>query len=531
MKTFITPSSLNPSTSKGLVFVLGGLFVLAAPELALPSLKVLLAAALLVFAVTDLWGHAATRESAHGRSRALLAGLAAIGLLTLPYETMRLVKWVVAAHFAATGALALRRSVAQGGTEIRRMDLGRGITSFAAAIVVLAIPHELLSIAVVIAAIAAVIMGLLMVRLGLKADTTDADVTSRALPAEVLLHWLSERDLGAERRQAIAQTLYFSEPERTQKLAAYWTMLVLSVAIASFAVLQDSTAVVIGAMLIAPLMTPIMGCAAGLVAGWRERVVISFALVVLSVAVAIGLAWILASWVPDLVPMEVNTQILSRASPTLLDMAVALAAGAAGAYATTDERVSQSATGVAIAVALVPPLSVVGITLEAGRLDWALGAFLLFSTNLVSIIVASAVVFILVGFSPIRNVLEGRKAISDLVTMVAVAAILIMVPLGLSGRGLLEASQRSGTVHAHVVEWLRDSSLRLDRVRARAGETTILLSGSGEVPDISGLEQALYNSLGEQVTVTVEHFPSNILTSGTQGDDATDDHKKEPALP
>jgi uncharacterized hydrophobic protein (TIGR00271 family) len=525
MNTRSSPSWLNPSTSKGLIFVLGGLLVLAAPEIALPSLRILLAVALLVISVINLWGHGATQDSAHGRSRALLAGLAAVGLLTVPLETMRVVKWVFVAHLAATGALALRRSLSQGRAEIRRMDLGRGITSFAAVIMVLAIHHELLSIAVVVAAVGAVVMGLLMVRLGLKSGTADREVTGRALPAEVLVHWLNERDLGAERRQAIAQTLYFNGRERTEKLAAYWTMLALSVAIASFAVLQDATAVVIGAMLIAPLMTPIMGCAAGLVAGWRERVVGSFALVILSVTVAIGLAWILASWVPALVPMEVNTQILSRASPTLLDMAVALAAGAAGAYATTDERVSQSATGVAIAVALVPPLSVVGITLEAGRLDWALGAFLLFSTNLVSIIIASAVVFILVGFSPIRNFIEGRKAISDLVTMVAVAAILIMVPLGLSGRGLLEASQRSGAVHAHVVEWLGDSSLRLDRVRARAGETTILLSGSGEVPDISDLEQALYNRFGEQVTVTVEHFPSNILTSGTQGGDATDDHE------
>jgi uncharacterized hydrophobic protein (TIGR00271 family) len=446
----------------------------------------------------------------------------------MPYETMRLVKWVVAAHLAAVGVLALRRGLAQGRDGTPRIDLGRGVILLAAATVVLALPHELLSIAVVFSAVAAVVMGLLMVRLGLDLGMTDQEVAGRALPLEVLLHWLGERDLGASRRQAVAETLYFTEPERTQKLAAYGTMLALSVTIASFAVLQDSTAVVIGAMLIAPLMTPIMGCAAGLVAGWRNRVVTSFGLVAVSVAAAIGLAWILASWVPGLVPMEVNTQILSRASPNLLDMAVALAAGAAGAYATTDERVSQSATGVAIAVALVPPLSVVGITLEAGRLDWALGAFLLFATNLVSIIVASVVVFILVGFSPIRNVLEGSKAISDFVTMVAVAAILIMVPLGLSGRGLLEASQRSGAVHAQVSEWLGESSLRLDRVTARAGEATILLSGNGEVPDIARLEEALHRSLGETLTVTVEHFPSRILTSAEQDGRANGGREPEP---
>jgi uncharacterized hydrophobic protein (TIGR00271 family) len=205
-------------------------------------------------------------------------------------------------------------------------------------------------------------------------------------------------------------------------------------------------------MLIAPLMTPIMGVAAGLVAGWRSRVMASLAVVAASVASAIGLAWVLASWIPDLVPLEANSQVLSRASPTLLDMAVALVAGAAGAYATVNERVSQSLTGVAIAVALVPPLSVVGVALEAGQLQAAGGAFLLFATNLVSIIVASMVVFVLVGFSRVGKIIDGRRSIADLMSLVAVAAILIMVPLGLSGRSVIEASQRTGRVQRQVTE-------------------------------------------------------------------------------
>jgi uncharacterized hydrophobic protein (TIGR00271 family) len=526
------PSWINPSTAKGLAFGLCGLLVLVAPGLALPSLRILLAVVLLVLAGINLWSHRSARDSAHGHVRAVLAGLAAVGLLTVPFETLLAVKWVVVAHLAMLGVLALWRSRAQGRAGVPRTDFGRGVMLLASATVILALPHEVLSIAVVMAAAAAVILGLLMVRLGLEADAGASEVTGRAMPSEVLLSWLQERDLCVERRQAIADTLYFDEPERTGKLTAYGIMLALSVTIASFAILQDSTAVVIGAMLIAPLMTPIMGCAAGLVAGWRDRVIASFGLVLVSVVAAIGLAWILASWVPGLVPLEANSQVLSRASPTLLDMAVALAAGAAGAFATTDDRVSQSATGVAIAVALVPPLSVVGVTLEAGRLDWALGAFLLFSTNLVSIIVASALVFVLVGFTPIRKVLEDSKGISDLVSLVAVAAILIMVPLGLSGKDLLQASQRSGAVHDHVAEWLADSSLRLDRVTARSGEATIRLSGSGEVPDIAGLEQALHNGLGERFTVTVEHFPSRILTAGDQGDqNAPGNEVREPDTP
>ena len=144
-----------------------------------------------------------------------------------------------------------------------------------------------------------------------------------------------------------------------------------------------------------------------------------------------------------------------------------------------------------------------------------------FGFGLLLYLVASVVVFILVGFSPIRNVLEGSKAISDFVTVVAVAAILIMVPLGLSGRGVIEASTRNDRAQRRVAEWLGpDSTLKLDRVTLRPGEAIVVVSGNGEVPEIAVLEQALGESLGGRISVTVEHFPSEVLTSAGQERDA-----------
>jgi uncharacterized hydrophobic protein (TIGR00271 family) len=502
---------------KGAAYAVGGLIVLVAPGVALPALRFLLAGTLLVVALGNLWGHALVRDSSHGRTRALLAGAAAIGLLAGPHETLRTIEFVMTAYLACLGVLAVLHGLSRGRDGDPRVDIGRGMTLFAAAVAILALPSEVFSITVVVGAVWALLTGLAMLRLGLKLGRDSLETTGRGFASEVLRHWLGERDIGIERRQAIADTLYFEGTDSRRKIVSYVTMLALSVAIASLAVLQDSTAVIIGAMLIAPLMTPIMGCAAGLVAGWRNRVVTSLGVIVASVVTAVGLAWILASWVPGLVPLDANYQVLSRASPTLLDMAVALAAGAAGAYATVDSRVSQSLTGVAIAVALVPPLSVVGVTLEAGRFHAAGGAFLLFTTNLVSIIIASMVVFVLVGFSPARKILEERKTIADLVSAVTVAAILIMVPLGLSGRGIIEASQRYGRVHEEVGQWLGpDSTLKLDRIEIRPGEAIVLLSGSGEVPDIARLEQALAQRLGRQLPVTVEYFSSVIVTSAGQ---------------
>lgn len=514
-------SRLNPTVAKGAVYTAAGLFVLVAPEVAMPALPFLLAATMLAVGVSNLWGHSTTRDSAHGRARGLLALAAAVGILAAPRETLLTVELILAAYLAMTGLLAVRRGLGRDDQADRRTDIGRGTMLLAVAIVILALPGEMVSLAVVAVAAAAVVVGLMMLTWGLRLGVGDRGVVGRGFAMEVLRHWLADRDLGRERRQAIGDTLYFEGPDRREKITSYVTMLVLSVAIASLAVLQDSTAVIIGAMLIAPLMTPIMGCAAGLVAGWRRRVVASLGVVAASVAAAIGLAWVLASWIPALIPLDANSQVLSRASPTLLDMAVALAAGAAGAYATVDERVSQSLTGVAVAVALVPPLGVVGVALEAGRFHAAGGAFLLFATNLVSIILASMLVFVLVGFSRVGKILEGGRAMADLMSMVAVAAILIMVPLGLSGRTVIEASHRTGRIQKEVVEWLGpESTLRLDRVTALPGSAFVVLSGSGEVPSIAALESALARTLGRYVPVTVEYYPSAILTAADQNPEA-----------
>ena len=371
--------------------------------------------------------------------------------------------------------------------------------------------------ALVAVAVCGVVVGLVMIAWGLQSGSENAEVANRGMAVEIFRCWLYDQDLGPDRRAAIADTLYFEGPNRRAKITSYIFMLLLSVAIASLAVLQDSTAVIIGAMLVAPLMTPIMGCAAGIVAGWRVRVLTSFAVVAASVVTAIGLAWILASWIPALVPLGVNSQVLSRSSPTLLDMAIALAAGAAGAYATIDDRVSSSLTGVAVAVALVPPLGVVGVSLQAGHVQAAFGAFLLFATNLVSIILASMAVFVLIGFSPVKKILEDRKSVADLVSMVAVATLLIMVPLGLTGKGVMQNSDRTRRAQRQAVTWLgADSTVNLVRVTTRGEQVKVMLTGSGEVPSVADLESALARSFGVPVKVTVEHVPSVVITSADQ---------------
>jgi uncharacterized hydrophobic protein (TIGR00271 family) len=266
-------------------------------------------------------------------------------------------------------------------------------------------------------------------------------------------------------------------------------------------------------MLVAPLMTPIMGAAAAMVNGWRGRVTASLGIVALSVAASIALAWIIAAWFPTLVPLSTNSQVTSRVSPTMLDMAIALAAGAAGAYATIDDRVSSSLTGVAIAVALVPPLGVVGITLEAGLFDDALGAFLLFLTNFVSIILAAVGVFLLVGFSPVRKMIERRSEIRNVLGTVAIGALIIIVPLTFTGNGVIVSSAQQADAQKAVEAWIGDDgTLRIVQVQTSGADVTVVITGAGDVPSVEDLEDELAAAFGEPVSLTVEYVPSVVIT-------------------
>ena len=509
----------SPSLLKGAAFAVAGLSALAAPEASLNLLRFTLAALLIVSGGIAYWGRLWHRTGDMGMARAVLSMAVGFGLLFFPISTIRTVELVLAAYLAVQGALALMQSVA-----LRRkgqnfsIQFTRSLLLFLLAVLLLLLPKETVGVLVFALALAAIFVGLIMVAWAARHGSQKPGIASRAQAVEVLWNWLSDRDVGGDRRLVIADTLYFEAPHRGGKLVSYVTMLMLSTALASLAILQDSTAVIIGAMLVAPLMTPIMGCAAGLVAGWRARVLGSLVIVAASAAASIALAWILASWIPALVPLAVNSQVLSRVSPTLLDMAVALAAGAAAAYATLDDRVSSSLTGVAIAVALVPPLGVVGICLQAGLWSEALGAFLLFATNLVSIILSASLVFILFGFAPVRAREQVKLKNTDVAASIVIVALLITVPLGLTGHNVLRSINQANAAQVQVAQWLGESAgLRLLRVNVKGHAVDVQLSGSGDVPDIDALEQALSDRLDGEIKVRVELYPSVILTSGGQG--------------
>ncbi|HBY93498.1 MAG: DUF389 domain-containing protein [Ardenticatenaceae bacterium] len=177
----------------------------------------------------------------------------------------------------------------------------------------------------------------------------------------------------------------------------FYTLILLSVVIATMGLLLNSGAVIIGAMLVAPLMTPVLALGLGVVMGDIRLLRVAGE----STAVGVLLAVLLSVVLARVAPLALLTaEVEARTHPNLFDLTVALAAGAAGAFSIARKNIAAALPGVAIAAALVPPLSVIGISLATARWAAAGGASLLFGTNLVAISFAAAVIYLMLGFFP-----------------------------------------------------------------------------------------------------------------------------------
>jgi len=184
--------------------------------------------------------------------------------------------------------------------------------------------------------------------------------------------------------------------EGSEPAMRFYLLVTLSTLIASFGLISNSTAVVIGAMLVAPLMTPIFGISLALVRGEPGLLGRAVRAEVVGVAAAVTMSFVLGLFLGDFEP---TPEMLSRTRPVLFDLIVAVLAGFAGAYALVDEKISPALPGVAIATAIVPPLANSGLCIALGQVNAGLGSFLLFVANLLSILVVASITFVLSGMA------------------------------------------------------------------------------------------------------------------------------------
>jgi uncharacterized hydrophobic protein (TIGR00271 family) len=208
----------------------------------------------------------------------------------------------------------------------------------------------------------------------------------------------------------------------------FFVMMILAATLASLGLLQGSTAVVIGAMLVAPLVGPLLGAALALVQGnvrlMRQSMLVVLAGIGVGFAISLAFGLINPGYEPTL-------EVESRGRPDLFDLGIALVSGMVAAYAQSRRGLSNTLAGVAIAAALLPPLAVIGIAAMSGETRIATYATVLLLTNLLAIILGAALVFQIMGVQARRG--EGgmpawtRRSIAGMLLLVAMlAAPLVM---------------------------------------------------------------------------------------------------------
>jgi uncharacterized hydrophobic protein (TIGR00271 family) len=289
-------------------------------------------------------------------------------------------------------------------------------------------------------------------------------------------------------------------------LVTFSVLLVLAGFIASFGLYQDSVASIIGAMVVAPLGGAIMAFAGALVTARSRWQWVTALQAILGALAVVAIGFLVSLVLPDI--LELTPSLDARTAPGLLDLGVALTAGAAGAYVAVRRTGTDALPGVAIAVSLVPPLATVGICLELGRIDDAGGALFLFITNFAAIVVAACVVFVLAGAAPSREMLRERHRVRNGFVTAVIALVIIAIPLVASGVEEAAEWTRATTGAPVVRDWIGERDLTVEAWSVEGETVSLVLAGPDAPGDTAQLASELAAAFGETVTVEVEYVAS-----------------------
>ncbi len=285
----------------------------------------------------------------------------------------------------------------------------------------------------------------------------------------------------------------------------YWIEIILSSLIAALWLLQNSVAVVIWAMLIAPLLRPINGVAFA-IARWAQKFfAIAFKVLFFSILASI-LMWALVSFIAW---VNIETQeILARSSPNIIDFFIAIFSAMVAVMSLRFKRLGESIAGVAMAASLMPPLAVVWIALATLNYELASGAMMLFLTNLVAIIIVSTIFFWLYWFTP--HIEKQQKYMFKRLIFVIVSIVIILIPLISTFVAIREEVRISWEIKDYLTTtiWseikhfsiasIEISSLKKDRVVVK---TTITLP---ENRDLTKILEEINSDLSKTIWKTVE---------------------------
>jgi uncharacterized hydrophobic protein (TIGR00271 family) len=312
--------------------------------------------------------------------------------------------------------------------------------------------------------------------------------------------------------------LDLSAGDADAKKSAFWIMLTLSALIASAGVLADSTATVIGAMIIAPLSTPIMGIALGIAkqeagaAARAGRYVIGGGLLVVLIGVVFALV------APGTQTLLTNGQIASRTSPGIIDLVAAIATGFAGAIALARRDVAAVLPGVAIAISLVPPLAVVGVCLGHGSVGLALGALVLFLSNLVALVLAGTLVFTAVGYSAEATGDRPRASRRKAYLTLGIVLVVVIIPLLANTVATYIVSVWADRVQQKASTWISAvPGASIEGVDFASTTMYVRVQTPGRLPEVAALMSELNQVLPDGISVVVNTSLGEQINAGNIG--------------
>ncbi|MCS6268083.1 MAG: TIGR00341 family protein [Vampirovibrio sp.] len=225
--------------------------------------------------------------------------------------------------------------------------------------------------------------------------------------------------------------LYTTINQESSLTVDFFVLCTLSAAIASLGLLINSVAIIIGAMILAPLMSPILGISFSGLFSRRSLLVRSFFTLMIGIIIACSVSALVALVFKG---VGVTPEILARTKPTIMDLMVALAAGFLGGYVKIRKSLSASVSGVAIAISLMPPLCVTGIGLTLGLPNIFIGSALLFVVNLVAIVFSGFLAFSLVDIQYFKK--NGKTLLSPIVV-----GLLLVIPLVFNFQAMIKESR------------------------------------------------------------------------------------------
>lgn len=296
----------------------------------------------------------------------------------------------------------------------------------------------------------------------------------------------------------------------------FYIMVAVSTLIAGFGLITNSTAVVIGAMLVAPLMTPIFGLAFALITGDAPLLGKSLRAEVVGVAAAVAMAFILGALVPTLEPTQ---EMLSRTEPNLFDLMVAVFSGFAGSYALVDERISPALPGVAIATAIVPPLANAGLCFSVGAFSGGAGSFLLFLANFLSILLVASATFWVFGMAQSSRELTRPELIKRF-GLAVICYMFVASFLGDALYGIIQERQLKSSIESTLTEELSSlPATGMEKVLFKEHEGKLYVLAEVSSPDtfsprqVKKMEDRLNAKLGKTSELIIRNRMTNDVSA------------------